>query len=214
MNKFIIVGLATSSLLASLMASAAQTADLTVTGTIEPASCTPTFPNGATIDYGNIAASSLKQDALNYLASKSTTLNITCNAPAKFYLSFVDNKSTTIPAGIGTTGSVYYGLGTTSKGGPIGAYTIGLNGATATAGSPRFLVSNDSGATWTASSGSTRSPGFRYAWGDGTTSLTPAAFSSITANVSVNAIIDKASNLPLADQTTLDGSATITLTVL
>lgn len=214
MNKLIVIGFTASSLLASVIANAAQTADLTLTGTFEPASCTPTFPGGATVDYGNIAASSLKKDATNPLGAKNTTFNVTCNAPAKFYLRITDNKADSIASDVGAAGSIYYGLGKTSKGGTIGAWTLAMNTPTATTGAPRLLASSDSGVTWVSSSGLTRAGTVQYTWGDGATSLTPGSFTSLTTNLVITATLAKGSNLPLADSTKLDGSATISVFLL
>lgn len=60
---------------------AASTADLNVTGTITPASCTPTFSNGSVVDYGDIPASQFAGLAQAQLEVKALDFSITCAAP-------------------------------------------------------------------------------------------------------------------------------------
>lgn len=205
-------------ILASNFANAATTADLTLTGTITPPACTPVFSGGGIADYGNIAASTLSATTVNQLGTKNSSVTITCDSPAKFYYSFIDNKAAsvntdTMPTGSGTNTPFLYGLGTTSKGAKIGAYTLQLSGETSSTGKAMRIRTID-GTNWIGYGGYTVPGGvYRYSYGDNNTT-TPGAFSSVTTNITITAAVDKTANLSIGNLTTLDGSATLNIFLL
>nr|NLU60103.1 DUF1120 domain-containing protein [Pseudomonas sp. BIGb0427] len=113
MKKIISVGLLSAAMLSSLNAHAAK-AELKLIGTITPAACVPNFAGGSIIDYGNIPAGTLNATAQTNLPIKSTTINITCDAPTTFYLKPADERAGTVAAGVmppNAGATTVYGLG-------------------------------------------------------------------------------------------------------
>ncbi|SDQ90732.1 MULTISPECIES: DUF1120 domain-containing protein [unclassified Pseudomonas] len=75
----------------------AATTDLTVTGTITPAACSPTLGNGGVIDYGAVSLTDLEGDSTNYrLPVKTLSLAIDCDAATTFALMTRDNRLDTL----------------------------------------------------------------------------------------------------------------------
>ena len=94
--------LLTSALLATFASAHAQSSqNFGVTGTVSPAPCTVTVPNGV-VNLGSLTSAAVKLYPVLTGAASSTiyqvpatnlTLNIACNAATKVALSFVDNKA-------------------------------------------------------------------------------------------------------------------------
>lgn len=84
MNKVTTLSCALS-LLAMLPGSlsAAPTAEIKIIGTIVPSACQLALTNNGLLDYGKIAASSLKKDAFTPLGTLGMNINITCDAPMR-----------------------------------------------------------------------------------------------------------------------------------
>lgn len=183
--KFSALALCTAVSLTAFNAAAGTTADLSVIGTIAPASCTPTLSNGAVVNYGSISPTSLTAvaPALNQLGTKKIALTITCTGQTLVALNAADNRSasevtlnaTTFIANAGassvsiTTNDQAYGLGTaTTSSAQIGAYTLAANimNVTVTDGADDsfeadVLTTRDttlSSATWTKATGGFLNP--------------------------------------------------------
>ncbi|QQX56982.1 DUF1120 domain-containing protein [Pseudomonas chlororaphis] len=212
MKRTISVGLLSAAMLASVNAHAAK-AELKLIGTITPAACVPNFTGGATIDYGNIPAGTLNLTSQTTLLAKSTTFNVTCDAPTIFYLKPADERAATvsanvIPVGTETTPTARFGLGAAPGGENIGAYSLQITGETADSGTTGRIRSIDGGATWAVFGGILRATGGLVAFNNGSGN-TPAPHTSITTNVTVNAVLAPANTLPLTDDIPLDGLATV-----
>lgn len=210
MNNGIKLSVIVCALLAPVLASAATTADLKLIGTITPAACVPNFTGGSTIDYGNIAATSLGATAQTTLPDKTTKLTVTCDAPVKFAFAVLDERSasavttlTTVPG----SNPQKFGLGTADDGSKIGAYSMIISNETAGSGVARRLESTDSGTTWTPFSGIIRE-GSIIGFGNSATATAPGAHTSIAVDLMVGAAIDKSSNLPITNEIKIDGLAT------
>lgn len=196
---------------------AAATTELKVSGVIKPPACTPTLAAGGVIDYGVIPAGSLNVNAPTALAEKAVGITISCSSAVKVGYRAVDNRQASMVKGVVAAAGTHkaigdngaFGLGV-AGGANIGAYTLRIEPASVAAdgSTPDSLYSNNG--TWTKSTtglfGATGNFAKAFSLA-GTT--TPAAYKNITATLSVQAIIDKASNLPLAQDIQLDGSATI-----
>jgi len=197
----------------------AESAELRITGTIVPAACTPAFAGGGVVDYGTIPASSLNPTAQTTLAEKSIQLTMTCDAPVRFGFKVIDERAASAVTSLetiqGATPNMKFGLGT-SDGKNIGAYSLQVVRQNANGGGFSLaLESGDGGVSW----------GFlnqRGLWGDGsrlvsfsnTTSNTPGANTSVTADIRVTTAIDQGSNLPLTHAIPLDGLSTFELVYL
>ncbi|MDZ4355438.1 MAG: DUF1120 domain-containing protein [Variovorax sp.] len=205
-------------MMAPIPASAAESAELRITGTIVPAACTPAFAGGGVVDYGTISARSLNPTAQTTLADKSTQLTLTCEAAALFAFKVIDERAgtavtslTTIPMP-GPAG--LFGLGAVD-GKNIGAYSLVITKETADQGATQHINSTDGGATWTSFPGVMSGDGGKLvAFAGSATGTVPGAHTSITADIRVVTAIDKGSNLPLTQKIPLDGLSTFELVYL
>ncbi|MDA8486503.1 DUF1120 domain-containing protein [Pseudomonas resinovorans] len=104
-------------------AMAANSADLRVTGTITPASCSIAM-SGNTFDLGTLDAGKLTEPNRNPLPRTAPgTLTIQCDAPTQVAFKTHDNRRASIPTTLAST-VFYYGLGFDAKNAPIGCYAL------------------------------------------------------------------------------------------
>ncbi|EAW1718664.1 DUF1120 domain-containing protein [Salmonella enterica subsp. indica] len=110
---------------------------LEVTGTLMPGICTPQLADGGIIDYGTIYGIGLISTS-NQLGVKNIDLTIHCDSPTMVAIYSTDNrvdsqanvivkKSWNSGNDATSKDKKRYGLGTTSGGKPIGAFTIGID---------------------------------------------------------------------------------------
>lgn len=105
-------------LVASLLLSSAAvaapppSADLAVTGQIQPGACTITAANGGTIDYGILPATQLNQDADTQLPRKylRDALEIHCPAATRISLTVSDNRQDSAGGNTNVTQSAFGGI--------------------------------------------------------------------------------------------------------
>ncbi|UVM57410.1 DUF1120 domain-containing protein [Pseudomonas sp. B21-012] len=191
----------------------AATTDLTVTGTITPAACTPTLSNGGLVEYGSLALTELEETSIGYsLPAKSLNFSIECSAPATFALIANDNRrdsSGTNPwlFGLGKHQDQaigYYGMRWTYE----SIVVDGQQGMT--------LASNDGGNSWDAVfdgvlQDAGRAPDFLTGFST-TSNLGPIPATSVNLTMDVVGNIYK--DLTLNGAMELDGSATIEVVYL
>ena len=201
---------------ASAMSFAAPTAELRVIGTIIPGACTPTFGGTGTVDFGNIASTSLNTAAQTVLASKSTTLTVACDAPTKFSIESTDNRSTSVVADAKPSATLdeshHYGLGN-GPAGAAGNFILKTSNEVGDGAAITRLVSSNSSATWDLDTGEKAvkpSAVHRIAFAPSGV-LVPAPFSSVTMNVEVIPAFVKSEDLDLSQEILLDGSTTFTV---
>ncbi|SDZ66960.1 DUF1120 domain-containing protein [Pseudomonas sp. NFIX28] len=211
MKRIIGVGLLSVAALSSVNAHAAK-AELKVIGTITPAACVPNFAGGATIDYGNIPAGTLNKTSKTDLPVKTTTINITCDAPTTFYLKPADERAATVATGVlptGTTAIAVYGLGAAPGGANIGAYAVQITGGVADTGITSRTQSIDGGTTWGIWNGRFSNTGTQLIGFTNGANANPAPHTTITADISVITAIAPADTLPLTNDIILDGLTTV-----
>lgn len=196
---------------APVHASAAESAQLRITGTIVPAACTPVFAGGGVVDYGTMPASSLNQTAQTTLPEKAIQLTLTCEAPVRFAFKVIDERAGTAVTSLTTipnyTPAFKFGLGV-ADGKNIGAYSLEVVSQTADGSPVVTVMSTNGGASWwygsengMAGDGSKLVSSKRRVGTEGG----PDAEKSVTANIRVVTAIDKGSNLPLTQRIALDG---------
>ncbi|QQX56981.1 DUF1120 domain-containing protein [Pseudomonas chlororaphis] len=211
MKRIISVGLLSAAMLASVNAHATK-AELRLIGTITPAACVPNFAGGATIDYGNIPAGTLNATTQTDLPIKTTTINVTCDAPTTFYLKPADERAATVAAGVippGSTTLALYGLGSAPGGANIGTYAVQLTGGVADTGTTSRTQSRDGGATWAVWNGRFANDGNQLIGFTNGANANPAPHTTVTADITVTASLAPANTLPLANDITLDGLTTV-----
>lgn len=196
---------------AAAISHAAPSVELKVTGVIRPVACNPTLAADGVVDYGNISATALRQGQATVLPARQVSLIVSCNAAAKIALAVVDNRSSSRLAGVTDSiqpGADYnFGLGL-AGGKKIGGYVLSFeNGATADGRGVSGLVSTDRGNSWSAGASYIQHEGSYYSFSDN--GANPTMQKVLSALIKVQAVLNKAEELPLTQDVLLDGSATI-----
>lgn len=194
-------------------AMAASSVDLSVVGTITPSACTPILSNNGLVDHGKISAQDLPDFGYKVLPKATLQLEVTCSAPTMMAIKITDNRAgTAIPSYSGDEEVSHFGLGLASGGKKIGWYYLLMVNATADGKSAALIESIDK-KTWLDASDNT-------AWQPDwmrtarSSSGTPLALTSLTAEVVVNTTIVSKRALPIAEEIQIDGSSTLTVEYL
>ncbi|MFJ3048311.1 DUF1120 domain-containing protein [Herbaspirillum chlorophenolicum] len=202
--------------LASATALAGPTAELKVTGVIKPVACTPTIGSAGTVDYGNIAASSLTTGANKVLDTKEVPFSITCESAVKMAVTAVDNKASTKVTGLASqissnaTEASMFGLGA-AGGKNIGAFHFSMKQGSFTGdGVAVDTIGSAVSATpsWSKSSNGGMATGRMLSWA-AAGATAPGSYKTVSGTLSVTAVLNKPENLDLKEDVNLDGSATI-----
>lgn len=219
--KLATLAIATTVAVASFGAQASSI-DVKVTGTITPGSCVPTLTGGGTFDYGKIGAAEVDQAKFTSLPEKSFPLSISCDAPTKVAIKAIDNRLSSVVPGAaaavvtGTNDNHNFGLGTVA-GFNVGGYIIRVkqNSFTADGTAVSTITSTNSGTTWqsTAAGVVSKINTSLVTWKSPTLEG-PVAFKNLSGTFSVQAFLNKGSELTLTDDVPLDGSATLELVYL
>ncbi|MHA7848005.1 DUF1120 domain-containing protein [Serratia sp. D1N4] len=236
-NVFALAVLATT----SLPVMAAESVDIKVIGTISPVACSPSLSGGGVVDYGTIKTNTLSADSYTALEEKQIDFAITCDGPAKVAIKAINGRPGTLPtaltenAGIGNaspTGIMFFNAGSAN----LGIVGLGLDGGAAadknriggysTRIDPTTALVDGEAVDGISAQEST------MAWGKASTgamynstsqrviswaepgSLTPKAFTTMSAKLGVQAFINKTSELDLTHEITLDGLTTLELVYL
>lgn len=207
MNKQLTI-LATALLLgATTSVFAASSTDLTITGTITPAACTPSIAGGGVFDYGKIAAKDLNPDTATPLGAKILQLTVNCDAETLFAIMPVDNRaeSSTFPT--------RYGLGLVNGDEKLGNYA--LNFLNVIADTPSAILQSDNGGvSWSNGESGAIRPGVWVAFGDSTGPSIPQPLQDVSVDLRVSPFIAATQNLTLTDDVQIDGSATLQIVYL
>lgn len=215
---------------ASFAGYAAESASLSVTGTITPATCDVTL-SAASIDLGNIAASTLTQQA-NTKAGSDITVNIACDAPAAVAVQTTDNRASsaiTIAEALENLGlsmqnmtdANIFGLGTDSANNNVGILILGITGATVDGSANPNLLSSLDKASWTATRVSTsrglsltKDGYFASASASAADATSPVAFTNATYTISSGVVLKKGDQYPSGESVSLDGNVTFSVVYL
>ena len=187
---------------------AASTAELAVKGMIVPSACELSL-SAKTVEVGRISVKDLNQDTRTKLTPTTLTLRINCDAPTLFAMKATDNhadSSITVSE---------FGVGKTATGEHIGGYILLLDNAIADTATVLPIYSIDNGTTWARQ------------WNDDAWATTmllsikaadgasiPILAKDTQMELSVNPFINPAKNVPIGQDTQIDGSATITVMYL
>ncbi|MEW5558768.1 DUF1120 domain-containing protein [Enterobacter asburiae] len=207
---------------------AGDSVDVKVRGQFVPAACTTTVSGGGTVDYGTIKAETIAKDDFTMLAVKNLNLSIACEAPMKIALHTTDMRadSTVTLTGkswnVKAQGGAYssntsLGLGKSGDKN-IGSWAMWMEpdsikadgnavDVIAISGLPTATTDSwskpGSGTTWLAQTGDS------YKSWAATGTTTPIALTTLNGTLSVQAGINKGSELDLTKTVTLDGMATL-----
>lgn len=202
-------------LAASIGAQATNVAQLVVRGTITPAACNLSLGGGGIIDYGTIRSGELSQTAFNPREEKTTSVAVNCGTtPAKFALAVTDLQAGSKVTGIlgaGYTEAQNFGLGAVSSR-RTGGYSVTLRDLRSSGVVLNPIMRVSTGA-WQNSDGKVAQAPSQYSWRNGST-VTPASISQLTGVIAVKAVINRAQDLDLTRDVTLDGRATLVLSCI
>lgn len=202
---------------------AADSVDIKVIGTILPAACEASLSSGGVLDYGDIPAKTLKKDDITVLSVKTAAFAITCDSETKVALRSLDARAGTSVAVNGinlldtpiTASTALNGLGAVG-GVNTGAYAMAIDSLTLDHDGGIQLAeiqSMDNGQSWSLEPGHTWFGGegtILHRWGN----PSPVAFTTMTGELMVQAVINKASELDLSKPIALDGLSTLELVYL
>ncbi|WP_153787550.1 DUF1120 domain-containing protein [Pseudomonas sp. EMN2] len=201
----------------SLSALAASSTDVSVTGTITPAACTPSLSGAGDFDFGKISAQDLNQDAITQFESGMQRLTIACSAPTRFALDGIDNRAGTAHL----ANAMYFGLGLngTEK---IGGFRMGIQptGLNADGATDVTRMRSVNGSAWMpVTSGvvylASRGVGSPVLYGFALQGASePSPISTLSADLQVTMSIVKATDLTLTNDISIDGAASIEVTYL
>ena len=202
-------------LAASIGAQATNVAQLVVRGTITPTACNLSLGGGGIIDYGTIRSGELSQTAFNPREEKTTSVAVNCGTtPAKFALAVTDLQAGSKVTGIlgaGYTEAQNFGLGAVSSR-RTGGYSVTLRDLRSSGVVLNPIMRVSTGA-WQSSDGKVAQAPSQYSWRNGST-VTPASISQLTGVIAVKAVINRAQDLDLTRDVTLDGRATLVLSYI
>lgn len=207
--------------------------DLTVTGVISAAACTPTFSGGGVVDYGIIGSNSLKETSYNLLPVKELTFSIACEAKTRVAFKPVTARHEVVPNpgqqitngyAWGPVGMLGYptpsvtGIGVDQSGGVLGGMGMFIpNEDIVVDGKGGVRVLEDIGNGWNLKGAASpihqrHSPDQRYSFSIGYAD--PIPFTNVSGLLKVQVFINKASELDLAQEVDLDGLVTFEMVYL
>lgn len=208
---------------ASAFSASASTADLTVTGTIEPTSCAITLAAQGVISYGAVHKDELEADAANMLDEQTIATSVVCGAPVRFGLRVIGKRN----GGVNTMARNALGVafdrqvfsfGADAGDRPIGAYTLRFaDTAMGDSNDVHTRITTDrdpSGNDWSdnehmfSALPGNRVSGSTVAWA-ATAGGLPIALQEVTADLVIAGAIAPTDQLDLADDVSLDGHATL-----
>jgi hypothetical protein len=205
MKKYLAALSTTALISVAPLALAASSTDLTVTGTITPSACTPSFSEGGTVDLGKISAKDLNPTNYTLISSVPMNFTVACTDQVLFALNGVDNNPGT------AADNQSFGLGMTTANQKIGGFAPRIVAVDADGVEAGAIYSINAGTSWARAT--YMSPG-RLTSLSAAGSLVPLAAENVVMNVLVDTWIARADSLTLTDDVKIDGSATFEMKYL
>lgn len=212
----------------SFAGQAAESATLAITGTITPATCDVSL-SSATIEFGNIPASTLTSD-VNLKAGSDVTLNVDCDAAATTAVQVTDNRAASAMTltemsddmkitSASIDGTNVFGMGTDSAQAKVGALVLLVTGATADSTANTNLLLSTDKAAWTASTisaakGEPLQKNGYFSLAANADATAPAALSKSTYTINSQLMLKKADKYPTGEAVKLDGNVTFSVVYL
>lgn len=211
-----ILGLTAVSVLALACANV-QAADLQVTGSIVPGSCSLNIPT-LSVDYGRISAKNLSPVDYTKLDKLNTAFNITCDGPTLVGLTANDNRAASnkyeamevIDPSL-VNPRLSFGMGTDADGGKIGSYSLKVRNYSVDGGTNFKTVANAGGSWFTANDVMRSMPHFTLSWTSNNGDYNPYLLTMVSGELEIEAAINNTTELVVRDELQIDGSATLEL---
>ncbi|WP_392891119.1 DUF1120 domain-containing protein [Pseudomonas migulae] len=190
---------------------AASSTELTVTGFITPAACTPALTNGGNVHYGKISAKDLNLDQPTNLDPETIQLSVNCSASTEFAIHTIDNRPNTASGG----GSGAFGLGLINGNQKLGTYYLDFVNPVASV-PVTTIMSPDEGDSWVEyTEGYLKPRNWWLAFGtQNSGDWSPEPLQDVAVEVKIHTLIARADSLTLTDEVELDGSATLEIQYL
>ncbi|MDO7895688.1 DUF1120 domain-containing protein [Pseudomonas citrulli] len=195
-----------------------QAADLQVTGSIVPGSCSLNIPT-LTVDYGRISVKDLSPDNYTGLNKLNTAFNITCDGPTLVGLTAMDNRAASkkheamavIDPGLAAPLNSF-GLGTNANGDKIGAYSVHLRNYSVDGGTDfKTILSAVGSGGWINAGDFLRSQSsYMLSWSPDTATA-PHLLTTVTGELEIQAAINNTTELVVTEDLQIDGSTTLEL---
>lgn len=207
---------------------ASDSVDLKVTATLEAAACTTTLSDGGEAKFGHIPVGNLSETQTNQLGSRFLTLTIACSESTPVGWFITDNKKDSVQALTITNpkfngedlsdASYEFGLGKTAAGVNIGAYAIYVDKSNVTAdGNKISMLYKPGSGSWYASGAGEIKNDSSYIYAaeaSGATDATIVSAQTFVWPLKITAAVQATNTLNISDDTSLTGSATITVMYL
>jgi hypothetical protein len=195
----------------AINAHADQTADISVTGSIAPSSCSMSIANSGRIDLGQIPNAELNEASETRRSVESLDFQIACGGPTKMAVTLEDIQAGTVPGDVfePIDANRLFGLGL-AKGKMIGAYRIWQADFVADSAPAGPIRSVDAGASWSAANWFRNDRAVLHSWSDGVTDL-PVTFTTLSGKLQVGASIRPKAELDVSEKLDLEGRATLSL---
>lgn len=205
------LSLLTAALLLSGASSAfaASSTDLSVTGIITPAACTPTLSAGGIADHGKHSVQDLKPDRSTVLPTVTLQMAVNCDHATPYAIAPLDNRPDT------SINGNYFGLGMINTSEKLGYFRVIPRNVMADNVTAQAILSNDGGTTWL-KEGSTVFWGAKNLWAVGAIGpvTTPMWIKDLTLDLVVSTGIARTDSLTLTDEVPIDGSAVLQIDYL
>ncbi|MEB6222862.1 DUF1120 domain-containing protein [Pantoea anthophila] len=212
----------------SFAGQAAESATLSITGTITPAACGVAL-SSSSIDLGTIAAATLLKDS-NVKQGNTVTLNVDCEAPVAIAVQTTDNRAASamtlanmseeMKATVsGLSDAHIFGLGTDSAQGHVGAMALAITDATADGAANTNVLTSSDKAAWslthvTATAPATLTKNGYFTLAADANSTTPAAMTKASYSIASRMILKKADAYPSGEEVPIDGNVTFSVVYL
>ncbi len=195
---------------------AASSVDLTVTGAITPAACTPALSGGGVVDHGKISFSDLSNvwPYRTELPVASLALSVNCTAATLFAVKSSDNRAGS--SGADGAGLSSFGLGLVNGDRKVGWYTLKMSNSSAD-GVARPLIESVDGKTWFDAPQDSQiwQPDWMRAFSAGTgPNPTPMPVQTMLTDLLIQTTIIDKRELPTGQEVPMDGSATLDIVYL
>ncbi|OED34044.1 hypothetical protein AB832_08050 [Flavobacteriaceae bacterium (ex Bugula neritina AB1)] len=214
----------------ALHATARQSANFSVTGTLNPTACGVSLSNGGVVDYGERVAANSNATEFNQLGSLTLEATFTCLSPTQVAMQITDNQANSSNVSItplidgGEAGGApaddrFFGMGLAPNNEPIGNYVIAYTNGNADGSATDSIQSSNGRSSWISDGSGTAGPGgvsdlTQQTW-PSSGAMAPLAVNNATMTLKISAAIDDMTTInAAADSIIFDGSSTLTLIYL
>ena len=206
MKNYLAALTATAVIAVAPFALAASSTELTVTGSITPSACEPSFPGGSDVHYGQIQVKDLFTDRVTPMTVQRKTINVACDAPTKLAMHVIDNRPNT------SSSNSFFGMGLTPSDEKIGHFVPWIFNVLADGAAARSILSNNQGNTWLPAA--YIAPNQYLSVSTVADTTTPIDVENLSMELEVRGWIARADSLTLTEDVAIDGSVTFEMKYL